>query len=125
MSSSRNVAIPAFDDREAEVLTKATVRAAERLGLTHAQLASVLGVSASTVSRLANQPLARPKALELATLFVRLYRSLIGVVGTDSAASEWMAGFNHFLDARPMDRIAEVEGLVETLRYLDAMRARV
>jgi transcriptional regulator with XRE-family HTH domain len=107
------------------VLTKAVRRAAKRLGLTDAQLAAVLGVSASTVSRLDDKPLSRPKALELAKLLIRVYRSLIGIVGTDAAAAEWMATDNRLLDGRPLDLVQHVEGLTGTLRYLDAMRARV
>ena len=111
--------------RENEVLTKASRRAAAKLGLTNAQLAEVLGVSPSTVSRLDTRPLSRAKALELATLFVRLYRSLIGVVGTDEAAAAWLAAPNHYLEGRPIELIQRIEGLTRTLAYLDAMRARV
>jgi len=111
--------------RERTVVTKAVRRAAQKLGLTHAQLAEVLGVSASTVSRLESTPLSRPKAIELALLLIRVYRSLIGVVGSDEAAAQWLATDNGYLQARPVDLVQRVEGLTETLRYLDAMRARV
>lgn len=111
--------------RESEVLTKASRRAAAKLQLTNAQLAEVLGVSPSTVSRLDSRPLTRSKSLELATLFVRLYRSLIGVVGSDAAAAAWMASPNTYLEGRPIDLVQRVEGLTRTLGYLDAMRARV
>lgn len=119
---------PRTDDpatRERAVLTKAVRRAAARLGLTHAQLAAVLGVSPSTVSRLDEAPLSRPKALELAGLLIRLYRSLVGVVGSDAAAARWMACENRYLAGRPIELVQRVEGLTDALRYLDAMRARV
>jgi transcriptional regulator with XRE-family HTH domain len=117
---------PAVDraSKERRVLTKAVQRAAVRLGMTHAQLATVLGVSPSTISRLDERPLSRPKALELAQLLIRVYRSLIGVVGTDDGAARWMAAENRYLGGRPVDLVQRVEGLAETLRYLDAMRAR-
>jgi len=111
--------------REAAVLTKASRRAASKLGLTNAQLAEVLGVSPSTISRLDDRPLSRPKSIELATLLVRLYRSLIGVVGSDEAAANWVAGYNRYLDGRPIELIQRIEGLTRTVGYLDAMRARV
>lgn len=114
-----------FPTRTAAVLTKAVLRAVERLGLTQAQLAAVLGVSPSTVSRLGDKPLSRSKALELAQLLIRVYRSLIGIVGTDAAAAQWMASENRYLGGRPVELVQRVEGLAETLRYLDAMRARV
>jgi transcriptional regulator with XRE-family HTH domain len=110
---------------EQTVLTKAVRRAAERLGLTHAQLAAVLGVSPSTVSRMDEKPLSRPKVLELAQLLIRVYRSLIGIVGSDAAAARWMASENSYLEGRPLELVQRVDGLTETLRYLDAMRARV
>jgi len=112
-------------DRERLVVTKAVRRAADKLGLTHAQLAEVLGVSPSTVSRLEQSPLSRPKAIELALLLIRVYRSLIGVVGSDAAAASWLATENAYLQGRPVDLVQRVEGLTQTLSYLDAMRARV
>ena len=112
-------------DRERLVVTKAVRRAAAKLGLTHAQLAEVLGVSPSTVSRLEQSPLSRPKAIELALLLIRVYRSLIGVVGSDAAAASWLATENSYLQGRPVDLVQRVEGLTQTLSYLDAMRARV
>lgn len=117
--------VDADSSRERVVVTKAVRRAAQKLGLTHAQLAEVLGVSASTVSRLESTPLSRPKAVELALLLIRVYRSLIGVVGTDEAAAQWLAAENSYLQGRPVDLLQRVEGLTQTLGYLDAMRARV
>ncbi len=61
------------------VLTKASLRAAERLGLSGRQLADIVGVSEATVSRwkrgesLLEQG---SKAFELAALLVRCFRSL-------------------------------------------------
>ena len=108
-----------------EVLTKAVLRAQKRLGITNAQLAGVLGVSTSTVSRMPQTPLGKPKALELALLLVRLYRSLIGIVDSDEAATRWLASRNHYLEGRPVDLIQTVTGLFQVLEYLDAMRAKV
>lgn len=115
----------ADSSRERVVVTKAVRRAADKLGLTHAQLAEVLGVSPSTISRLESSPLSRPKAVELALLLIRVYRSLIGVVGSDQAAARWLATENSYLEGRPVDLLQRVEGLTRTLSYLDAMRARV
>ena len=108
-----------------EVLTKAVLRAAEKLTLSNTQLAGVLGVSASTVSRMREAPLHKPKSTELGLLFVRVYRSLIGVVDSDAAAAQWMTSHNHRLGGVPADLIQSVTGLFRTLEYLDAMRAKV
>lgn len=118
------------DDRELtperrEVLTKAVLRAAEKLTLSNTQLAGVLGVSPSTVSRMREAPLNKPKSTELGLLFVRVYRSLIGVVDSDQAAAQWMNSHNRRLGGQPADLIQTVTGLFRTLEYLDAMRAKV
>ena len=45
---------PASTPNEAVVVTKATLRAASRLGLTNKVLAAMIGVSEATVSRMRN-----------------------------------------------------------------------
>lgn len=108
------------------VLTRAALRAAERLGLAQKDLAVLLGVSASTVSRFTQRPLdPRSKEGELAVLFVRLYRSLDALVGgQDEAARSWMNSDNTHLGAPPARLVQTVTGLVHVLEYLDAMRGK-
>lgn len=115
------------DPSAAAVLTKATLRAADLLGLTNAALARVVGVSESTVSRMAagdRQLEVGSKPAELAALLVRVYRSLDALVGnSDSQRQRWMASFNHAFNAAPREAIESVEGLVRVVRYLDGARA--
>lgn len=110
-------------------LSKATVRAADLLGLTQSELAPILGLSRSTISRMvAGDVLLAPeqKSWELAALFVRLFRSLDAVVGSDRAqARAWLDGANAALGATPRELIATTEGLVRVVQYLDAARGRV
>ncbi len=111
------------------VLTKATLRAASQLGLTNKLLATVIGVSEATVSRMRNgdytlQP--GHKSFELAVLFVRLYRSLDAIVGGDGAvAGSRLKHRNTVLDAEPIALIQTVPGLMNVIQYLDARRAVV
>ena len=120
---------PAFAHRPevAEVLTKASLRAAALLGLSAAALARVLGVSEASVSRLAaGTRLIAPnsKEGELALLLVRVYRSLDALVGANDAQRKaWMAGSNQALNGVPAELIRRAEGLVTVLAYLDGMRA--
>ena len=68
-------------DAAAAVLTKATLRAAGLLGLTNAALARVVGLSESTISRMAagdRQFEVGTKPAELAALLVRVVRYLDG-----------------------------------------------
>jgi transcriptional regulator with XRE-family HTH domain len=109
-------------------LGKAVLRAAEFLDLNQAALASVLGVSGPTISRLASgsyrlQP-ARRREWEFALLFVRRYRSLGALVGNDADARTWLRSENLALGARPPDLIGGAEGMVRVLHYLDASRGR-
>jgi antitoxin Xre/MbcA/ParS-like protein len=120
---------PASAADQAAVLTKATLNAATRLGLTNKLLATVIGVSEATVSRMRNgvYKLQRgQKSFELAVLFVRLYRSLDAIVGGDDAvAGVWLKNRNTALDAEPLALIQTVPGLMNVIQYLDARRAIV
>jgi hypothetical protein len=120
---------PAISDAQAEsVLARAVLSAAERLGLRHRQLAAVLGTSEASISRLQNSRGLAPasKEGELALLFLRLYRSLDALVGgDDDKAREWLHAQNDQLRGVPAERIRTVEGLVDVVQYLDAMRGRL
>ncbi len=111
------------------VLTKAALRASERLGLTARVLSGVLGLSEATLSRMkrgevALEPASKP--FELAVLFVRLFRSLDAVTGGDEAvARAWMTNANSALGSTPIERIGTITGLIDVIAYLDARRARV
>src|SRR5215468_2438103 len=113
----------------AATLSKATVRAARFLALAQSDLAPVLGVSAATLSRLANgrkalEPGSKP--WQLAALFVRLFRSLDAIVGSDDAAARaWLRSDNSALGGVPLNLTRDPAGLVRTVDYLDAARARL
>ncbi len=111
----------------AVVLTKATLRAAEQLGLNNSALASVIGVSEPTISRLkANGRTISPdsKEGELALMLIRVFRSLDPLVGGDAHKRKlWMESHNNALLGSPIQLIRKAEGLVRTLSYLDGMRA--
>ena len=111
------------------ILTRATLRAASQLGLTNKLLATVIGVSEATVSRMRSgeYTLQRgQKSFELAVLVLRLYRSLDAIVGADdTVAGSWLRNCNTVLGAQPIALIQTVPGLVNVIQYLDARRAVV
>lgn len=112
----------------APVLTKAVLSAAARLGMRNRHLSAVLGSSEASISRLQSGRGLEPnsKEGELALLFIRLYRSLDALVGgDDTKARQWMTSHNAHLAGIPGDRIRTVEGLVDVVQYLDAMRGRL
>lgn len=63
----------------AAVIAQAALAAAERLGLTSRHLATVIGVSEASVSRMQNGRGVDPasKEGELALMFVRLWKSVV------------------------------------------------
>jgi len=116
-------------ESERAVVTKAVVNAAERLGLSARALASVLGVSEASVSRMKRLDFKLErgtKPFELALLFIRVFRSLDAITGGDEAvARAWLRNVNTSLGGVPADKIATVSGLTDVLAYLDARRALV
>jgi len=114
---------------EGPVLTKAALRAADRLGVSNKALARIVGLSEASVSRMGSGAYTLTpgdKPFELAVLFVRLFRSLDALVhGDDAVARAWIAGRNAALGGIPLELIQTVPGLVHVLAYLDARRALV
>jgi hypothetical protein len=123
-----NRPLPAAAPQPAPVLTKAVLNAARLLGLRNRELANVLGASEASISRLSSGRVIEPasKEGELALLFLRLFRSLDALVGGDDAkARAWLSAVNEHLGGVPAERIQRVEGLVDVVQYLDAMRGKL
>jgi hypothetical protein len=126
VATAKSTPAPSPDKRQ--VLTKAVVRAARALGLSQARVASTLGVSDPTASRMfAEKYFLDPqrKEWELAALLVRLFRSLDSIVGSEEKARAWLHSENTALGARPVDLLASAQGLIRVLFYLDAARGRL
>jgi hypothetical protein len=114
--------------REAQVVTRAALRAAARLQVPQKAVARIIGVSEATVSRLqSGRAVLAPddKAFELAVLFVRVFRSLDAMLGGDEAAARaWLRSANLALGDVPLVRLQSITGLVDILAYLDSRRAQ-
>ena len=113
---------------EGAVLAKAVVRAADRLGISRRDAASVLGVSEATMSRVAAGRPIEPgsKEGEIALLFLRAFRSLDALVGgRDEDARAWMHADNVHLGGVPASLARSVTGLVDVVGYLDAVRGKL
>ena len=122
-------AVPRPAKLEAVALTKATLRAAQRLGVKNRVLAAVIGVSEATVSRMSKSEFMlapETQAFELSAMFVRLFRALDAIVGGDeSVAKAWLVNINSALGDTPINLIQSVSGLVNVVQYLDSRRARI
>jgi hypothetical protein len=113
---------------QAAVLTKAVRAAAQRLGVRNRELAAILGASEASISRLSGERTVRPGSREgeLAALFIRLFRSLDALVGgDDEKARSWFHAANVHLGGVPAARVRTIEGLVDVVHYLDAMRGKL
>jgi len=119
---------PAAGADAMEVLAGAALAAARILDVSNRELARILGISEASVSRLSRGRTLRSESreAETAALFVRLFRSLDAVTGGNEAqARAWYRASNCHLGGVPADRVQTLEGLVDVIRYLDAMRGRL
>lgn len=109
------------------VLAKAVLNAATQLGLKQADLAAVLGVHRTAISRLKQNPSLDPasKQGELALLLIRVARALFALTGGDK---DWMLHFMHShntaTNGTPAQQIESVQGLVTVLQFVDAIRGQ-
>lgn len=110
------------------VLAKAVLRAAEQLGLKQAELAEVLGIHRTAVSRLKSKPALDPgsKQGELALLLIRLARALYALTGGDT---EWIRHFmrspNKLSGGVPAEQVASIQGLTTIVQLVDALRGKL
>lgn len=110
------------------VLAKAFLRAGEQLGLKQVDLAAVLGVHRTAISRLKQQPSLDPasKQGELALLVIRIARALFALTGGDS---EWMVHFmqtpNTMTGGVPAQQLQSIQGLMSVVVFVDAIRGKV
>lgn len=117
------------DARRADVVARAVLEAGARMGLTDGQLAQVIGVSGTTVSRMRKgeyAPAPESKTFELAVHLLRLFRGVDAILGGDDVAvRSWMTTENTALHARPVDMISSIQGLMEVATYVDSRRAPI
>lgn len=123
------VSVAASTEQKSVVLGKALFRAAEALGLRQANIAEIVGKSESYISRIRSGEChftPGSKEWELAALFIRLYRGLDAIMAGDEKSTQaWLRNHNKDLNGTPVELIRRVTGLVDTVNYVDAYRARV
>ena len=109
------------------VLAKALLNTREQLGLTQQELADIVGVHRTAISRWADSGL-RPqsKSGELALLLIRAYRSLFALFGGNlEDMRHFLRTENRHLAGVPLVMMGQVQGLVHVVEYLDAVRGKV
>ena len=112
----------------AAVLAKAVLNAADQLGLKQAELAAVLGIHRTAISRLKQNPSLDPnsKQGELALLVVRIARALFALTGGDK---DWIKHFIHspnkITGGIPAKQMETIQGLIGVVQFVDAIRGKV
>jgi hypothetical protein len=125
MASNSALALP---PESGVVLSTAVLRAARRMKLRRRDLAEITGASEASVSRLRQGRPIDPTSQEgeLALLLLRVFRSLDALVGRDVVALQaWLHAENSHIGAVPAVRMRTVEGLVDVVRYLDAVQGTI
>ncbi|AGI25396.1 antitoxin Xre/MbcA/ParS toxin-binding domain-containing protein [Pseudomonas sp. MT3] len=109
------------------VLAKAVLTAREHLAMTQQELAAIVGVDRSAVSRWKQGGLrVDSKTGELALLLVRVYRALFALFGGNlEDMRHFLRTENRHLSGVPLQLMEQVQGLVAVVEYLDAIRGKV
>lgn len=109
------------------VLAKAVLTAREHLAMTQQELAAIVGVDRSAVSRWKQNGLrVDSKTGELALLLVRIYRALFALFGGNLGdMRHFLRTENRHLGGVPLQLMEQVQGLVAVVEYLDAIRGKV
>ncbi len=108
------------------VLAKALLNTREQLALTQQELADIVGVHRTAISRWADSGLrVQSKTGELALLLIRAYRALFALFGGNLADMQhFLRTDNHHLQGVPLLLMMQVQGLVRVVEYLDAIRGK-
>jgi len=110
------------------VLAKALLNASTQLGLRQDELAKVIGLHRTGITRLKKSMTLEPesKTGELALLLIRAARALYALAGGES---DWIAHFmrspNRMTGGIPAEQIQNVQGLVRVVQCLDAIRGKI
>lgn len=113
-----------------KVLSQALLSIIDELKLSQSDLADILGVHRSKISRMSDDkatihPDDRNEG-DKAKLFLRIYRSLsILTNGNAEQIRAWLSSDNLDIGGIPMDAMKTTLGIVHVANYLDAMRGKI
>lgn len=108
---------------DSKLLGKAFYNAGKWLGFTQKELANLISSSVSTLNRggIELDSLQGQYAIRL----IRIYRSLYVLLGGEKDNMQhWMHSHNTYLGSIPAQMIKSLDGLVNIVEYLDAMRGK-
>jgi hypothetical protein len=110
---------------DARLVSEATLQAAAHLGLSDPVLATILGLSATSVERTRDNkmPLIQDQlTLERAAPLLRLSQVFnLGLGDNPEATENWMRSHNSALGARPIDVLQTAGGMERILEHVQAV----
>ena len=112
----------------ARVLAKALLNAADQIGLKQTELAAVIGLHRTGITRLRKSMMLEPasKTGELALLLIRAVRALYALSGGDPVwMQHFMRSHNQMTGGVPVEQIQSIQGLMQVVQYLDAIRGKL
>lgn len=119
---------PQLSPDPACVLSKAVLNAAKELSLTQEELANVLGIHRTGITRLKHKLDLQPnsKQGELALLLIRIARALYALAGGKPLwIQHFMRSPNNLTGGVPAEQVQTIQGLLQVLQFVDAMRGKV
>jgi|SRR5689334_3594692 len=120
----------AAKEQDSRILGEAVSRAATYWKLSDQVLGNIIGISRTSALRLRDGEFKLKQGeppFELGQYFVRIFRSLDSIMGSDDAASiSWLKSDNLDLGAPPLYLMQEsIRGLFRVADYVDGYRGKV
>ncbi len=109
------------------IVSTALKNATDSLGLSQSDLASILMIDKSTLSRSLKNGI-EPYSLkgQVSLLIIRMYRSLFALSGDNKKFMQhFLQTPNKAFGIKPLELVKTLDGLVQVNQYLDAMRGKV
>lgn len=109
-----------------KILAKAVLSAAERLGLNKEQIAVILQLDSSTLSKTELELDPDSEQDEHALLLIRIYISLYALTGENiDWIQHFMKTINHGTGGIPMQQIYSPSELATVLKFVEAMQEKL
>lgn len=109
------------------VLATAIKNLGAEFGWTNERLASILCVHRNQLKKLYTHGI-DPESVQgqISILLVRIFRGIVALIGNDNEnIRHWLATKNYALnDSSPQEMLSSLEGTVNVVQYLDAMRGK-
>lgn len=111
-----------------KVLAKAVINSADELDINANDLATILGMHRTSLSRIKTKMEIDPdsKTGELSLLFVRIYRSLYALSGGETKTMRlFLKSKNQVTGGIPQEQMKTIVGMVNVLQFVDALRGKI